>query len=60
VILAMDHIDMYFTNMALDQSKSVAIRAAVGLAKKTLNRYYSLMDSSEVYRIVMGESLFYI
>ena len=54
----MDHINTYFTNTALDQSKSVAIRAAVGLAKKTLNCYFSLTDSSEVYQIVMGESMF--
>ncbi|KAG1904131.1 uncharacterized protein F5891DRAFT_977614 [Suillus fuscotomentosus] len=30
-----------------------SIHVAAGLAKKTLNRYYELTDSSEVYRIAM-------
>ena len=33
---------------------STAIKAAVGLGKRTLNRYYSKTDESEVYRIAMG------
>jgi hypothetical protein len=32
-----------------------AILAAMQLAKKKMDRYYSLTDSSEVYRIAMGE-----
>ena len=42
VIPAIDHIDTYFTTMACDVTKLVSIHAAVGLAQKTLNRYYSL------------------
>lgn len=49
------HIDTYFTTMACNVTKLVSIRATVGLAQKTLNRYYSLTDSSEVYRIIMSE-----
>ncbi len=32
------------------------ICTALGLAKKTLNKYYEQMDDSELYRIAMGES----
>ena len=48
VIPAMDHIDTYFTNMIMPSSRTnPAIRAAMEIAKKTLNRYYSLMDASD-------------
>jgi hypothetical protein len=51
----MDIIDEKLTTDSLDHSRFEApIRAALGLAKKTLNRYYNLTDSSEVYRIAMG------
>ncbi|KAG1765575.1 hypothetical protein EDD22DRAFT_766221, partial [Suillus occidentalis] len=54
VIPAMDHIDQVFTNCILKKELlEPAIRAALGLAKRTLNRYYSLTDKSEVYRIAM-------
>jgi hypothetical protein len=53
----MDHIDTTFTNYTLPSSKKhPAIRAAVEIAKKTLNKYYSLTDASELYRIAMGVS----
>jgi hypothetical protein len=55
VIPAMDHIDQVFTNCIIKKEQlEPAIRAALGLAKRTLNRYYSLTDLSEVYRIAMG------
>lgn len=58
VIPAMDHIDTHFTNAILPTSKTnPAIRAAIGLGKRTLNRYYSKTDKVEVYRIAMGECL---
>ncbi|KIL61192.1 hypothetical protein M378DRAFT_48619, partial [Amanita muscaria Koide BX008] len=54
VIPAMDYIDETFTNGILNKRKlDPAIRAAIGLAKKTLNRYYTLTDSSDLYRIAM-------
>jgi len=34
-----------------------AIRVAIRLARKKLNRYYSLTDLSSVYRIAMGKSI---
>lgn len=55
VIPAMDHIDTLFTKaIQTSSNKPIAIRAAIHIAKKTLNRYYSLTDSAEVYRIAMG------
>jgi hypothetical protein len=55
VIPAMDHIDTIFTN-GIIKTKTLhpALRAALRIAKITLNRYYSLTDESETYRIVMG------
>ena len=52
----MDLIDERMTAYSHDKDFSPSIRAAVHLAKKTLNRYYQLTDSSEVYRIAMGMS----
>jgi hypothetical protein len=60
VIPAMDHIDTTFTNCIINKARlQPAIRTALGLAKKTLNRYYSLTDSSNVYRIAMGMFFFH-
>jgi hypothetical protein len=54
VIPAMDHIDEMLTDNSLDSAFDLSIRAALGIAKKTLNRYYNATDQSEVYRIAMG------
>ena len=54
VIPAMDYINDRLSAQANDRALSPAIKASLGLGKKTLNRYYSLTDSSEVYRIAMG------
>lgn len=54
VIPAMDHIDETLTTNSLDHKFEPSIRAALGIAKKTLNRYYNATDQSEVYRIAMG------
>jgi hypothetical protein len=51
----MDVIDEQLTTNLLTKSYEPAIRAALGLAKKTLNQYYNATDFSEVYRITMGE-----
>ncbi|KAA1478819.1 hypothetical protein DENSPDRAFT_757967, partial [Dentipellis sp. KUC8613] len=53
VIPAMDHIDEYFATEALNTTLSPAIRASISTAKRTLNRYYNLTDTSEVYCITM-------
>ncbi|KAG2050836.1 hypothetical protein BDR06DRAFT_825403, partial [Suillus hirtellus] len=53
VFLAMDLIDDKLTSYLQDHKYLLAIHAAVCLAKKTLNRYYELTDTSEVYCIAM-------
>ena len=56
VILAMDYIDEVFTtSMLAEEAFNPAIRMAVGLTKKTLNKYYSLTDSSRVYCVAMSK-----
>ncbi|KAF8657111.1 hypothetical protein AX14_007931, partial [Amanita brunnescens Koide BX004] len=53
VIPAMDHIEDTFRKFSNNKEYDPAIRSAVDLAQRTLNRYYSLTDASEVYRIAM-------
>ena len=52
----MDHIDEYLATACQNVKYSEAIRTALALGKKTLNRYYDKTDQSEVYRIAMGKS----
>ena len=60
VIPAMDHIDEHLTTAALSDNYCLAIKAAVAIGKKTLNRYYDKTDHLEVFRIAMGmNSSFY-
>ena len=40
-----------------NEAYSPAIRAALKLGIKILDKYYSLTDNSEVYRIAMGKSV---
>ena len=54
VIPAMDHLDEHLTSAAISHKYDPAIRAAVAIGKKTLNRYYDRTDHSELYRIAMG------
>ncbi len=57
VIPAMDLIDQQLATKHLQTAKyDFAIRTAMGLAKKTLNKYYELTDASKAYRIAMGMS----
>src|SRR6267154_761119 len=51
----MDLIDEKLTAYSKNHKYQPSICAAVGLAKKTLNQYYQLTDSSEVYCIAMGK-----
>ncbi|KAI6107636.1 hypothetical protein EDD16DRAFT_1435952, partial [Pisolithus croceorrhizus] len=54
VIPAMDYInEIFMTAMLDDMCLDPSIQAAVGLAKRTLNRYYLLTDMSNLYHIVM-------
>jgi hypothetical protein len=58
VIPAMDHIDQVLASQSVNRTFDAPIRVALALGKKTLNRYYTLTDSSEVYRIAMSMSRF--
>ncbi|GBE82417.1 putative AC9 transposase [Sparassis crispa] len=53
VISAIDIINENLTDKSLEEHYKPCIHAAVGLAKKTLNRYYNKTDQSNVYRIAM-------
>jgi hypothetical protein len=56
VIPAMDYINEVFTTgMLAEEAFNPAICAAVGLAKKTLNKYYSLTDLSRVYCMAISK-----
>jgi hypothetical protein len=52
----MDHIDEHLATAAIDRVNKypLAIKAALAIGKKTLNRYYDKTDHSEVFRIAMG------
>ena len=52
----MDHLNEHLASVAISQKYDPAIRAAVLLGKKTLNRYYNRTDHSELYRIAMSKS----
>jgi hypothetical protein len=54
VIPAMDHLDEHLASIATSPKYSKAIKAAIALGKRTLNRYYDSTDHSKVYRIVMS------
>ena len=49
----MDILNKAFCTQSRNLKLTPAIHVAVSLARQTLNRYYSLMDSSNVYRIAM-------
>ncbi|EIW62754.1 uncharacterized protein TRAVEDRAFT_114433 [Trametes versicolor FP-101664 SS1] len=56
VIPAMDSINSKLATKHRDTAKyDYAIRTAMGFAKRTLNKYYELTDTSAVYRIAMSE-----
>jgi hypothetical protein len=54
----MDHIDQHLTTSSLNRTYGTAVHVALALGKTTLNRYYNLTDSSEVYRVAMSKPLF--
>lgn len=56
----MDHFDQVLTTAMLSSKYSIAIRSAVRLGKKTLDKYYSKTDDSHIYRIAMGKCPLYI
>lgn len=59
VIPAMDVIKKQFTAALTDRNLDPAIEVSIRTARKTLNRYYSPKNSSEVYYIAMSMFTFY-
>ena len=53
----MDHIDQELAMYSHNGKYFLSICSGVSLAKQMLNRYYSRMDTSEVYQIAMGKQL---
>jgi hypothetical protein len=49
VIPAMNHIDEYLVTAALSADYPKAIKAALAIGKRTLNRYYNKTDHSETF-----------
>ena len=56
VIPAMDHMHTDLLAACENENYPTAIRAALKIGLNLLNKYYSITDNSEVYRITMGES----
>lgn len=50
----MDRMHKELTAAAENEEYSPALRAALTLGKNLLDKYYSLSDDSEIYRIAMG------
>ena len=54
----MDKLDSHL-NPRTKKPYHSAIHAAIRLARKKINRYYSLTDLSSVYRIAMGKLIYF-
>jgi hypothetical protein len=52
----MDHIDEHLATAATGTNRvyPLAIKAALAIGKRTLNRYYNQTDHSNIFRIAMG------
>ena len=58
VISAMDQMHTSLIAATENLNYSGAIHAALEIGKKLLDKYYSIMDNSEVYWIAVGMSAF--
>jgi hypothetical protein len=56
----MYRIDEHLATSAESANYTVAIRSALAIGKRTLNKYYNKTDQSEIYRIAMGKYLLFI
>jgi hypothetical protein len=54
VIPAMDAIDQHLATAITGSTYNSAIKASLALGKNLLNKYYSLTDISDLYRIAMS------
>jgi hypothetical protein len=55
IIPAMDRMHADLEAACKNENYSPAIHAALKIGLNLLNKYYSITDNSEVYRIAMGE-----
>jgi hypothetical protein len=55
----MDHLDEHLATATVGHKYDPAIKAAIGVGKRTLNRYYDRTDHSELYRIAMSKSFLF-
>lgn len=53
----MDDIDETLETSIKNEKYSPALVHALTLGKRTLNKYYSQTDASELYRIALGASV---
>jgi hypothetical protein len=51
----MDHIDEHLTTASLNQLYSPPVCVALAMGKAVLNKYYSLTNTSDMYRAAMGK-----
>jgi hypothetical protein len=58
IIPLIDRFNELFTNIVVESEKTYhpIVRHAARLASKTLDKYYTLTDEAEPYRIGMGKS----
>lgn len=54
VIPMFDRLDEELKKIAADESRHKTVRHAASNSSKILNKYYSLTDESEVYRVAMS------
>ena len=59
VVLTMDRIDAMLSNSAT-MPLTPAIKHALSFARRLMDKYYSKTDFSNVYRIAMGMSPFFV
>ena len=51
----MDRMHADLVTACTNENYSPAIRAALKIGKKLLDKYYSITDNSEIYRIAMSK-----
>ena len=56
VIPVMDHLDEVLATNAISNNFLPSINAALLMGKRTLNRYYSKTDLSDIYWIAMSKA----
>jgi hypothetical protein len=55
VILTIDYLRKTCEKVATDDNKHMAVRHAAKHGAKVLDKYYSLSDNSEMYRVAIGK-----